>query len=257
RVTVALRHYGAKARIEAVSGADVVERRSNLVRLMRTLCERVLTWGEKLIFSGTRDDSLPPKVLAALDNYLAESNSKLLVVQPLRDERETGRRPPRSALLMECFEPPAEPPQLIARLDVVARHAAPALYNAVEHRRIPGRIVWSPLAKLQDGVGGKAKAITAAAIGLISFLGAMLYLVPYELKMESHGKLVPWARRVIYPPTAGEVKEFKVEPGSVGNEGSDLAVLYSSELATKLHALDAAYQGAADEAKSALFNATR
>ncbi len=34
RVTVAVR-YGSKARIEAVSGADVVERRSNLVRLMR------------------------------------------------------------------------------------------------------------------------------------------------------------------------------------------------------------------------------
>jgi hypothetical protein len=63
-----------------------------------------------------RDDSLPPKVLTALDAYLAESNSKLLVVQPLRDERDTDKRPPRSAVLMECFEPPAEPQQLLARL---------------------------------------------------------------------------------------------------------------------------------------------
>ena len=139
RVSVAIRQYGTKARIEAVSGADVVERRSNLVRLMQKLGEQVILWGEKLIFNGVRDDSLPPKVLSALDEYLAESNSKLLVVQPLRDERENGLRPPRSAILMECFEPPAEPQQLIARLDVVARHSTPALYNAVEHRRIPGR----------------------------------------------------------------------------------------------------------------------
>src|SRR5262249_42667651 len=73
RVSVATRQYGSKARIEAVSGADVVERRSNLVRLMRSLCEQVMNWGEKLIFNGERDDSLPPKVLSSLDAYLAES----------------------------------------------------------------------------------------------------------------------------------------------------------------------------------------
>ena len=158
---------------------------------------------------------------------------------------------------MECFEPPAEPQQLIARLDVVARHATPALYNAVEHRRIPGRILWQPLASLQDGIGGKAKAITAVAVGLLSFLGAMLFLVPYELKMESHGKLVPWARRVVYAPTAGQVMAFKVDANDVLSEGSDLAILNSPELAQKLHALDAAYHGAEEEAKAAEFSALR
>ena len=77
-----------------------MEKRSNLVQTMRKLCEHVLTWGEKLVFNGTRDDSLPPKVLAALDAYLAASPSKLLVVQPLRDERESGKKPPRAALVM-------------------------------------------------------------------------------------------------------------------------------------------------------------
>ncbi len=116
---------------------------------------------------------------------------------------------------MECFEPPAEPQQLIARLDVVARHSTPALYNAVEHRRIPGRMVWMPLAKVQEGIGGKTKAISAVAVALLSLLGAAFYFVPYQLKMETNGKLVPWVRRVIYPPTTGTIKEFKVEPGDV------------------------------------------
>jgi hypothetical protein len=252
RVSVAIRYYGSKSRIEAVSGADVVERRSNLIRLMQKLSEEVIKWGEKLVFNGSRDDSLPPKVLSALDAYLAESNSKLLAVQPLKDERETGRRPPRSALVMECFEPPAEPQQLLARLDVVARHATPALYNAVEHRRIPGRMVWQPLAKLQDGIGGKAKAISAAVIGLVSFLIAVMFLVPYELKMDSTGKLVPWARRVVYAPTTGYVQDFKVDPGSVVPEGSELAVLYSQELFKKLAELDASIKGAREEAQASI-----
>jgi hypothetical protein len=257
RVSVAIRQYGSKARIEAVSGADVVERRSNLIRLMRALCESVMNWGEKLIFNGERDDSLPPKVLSSLDAYLAESNSKLLVVQPLRDEREKGKRPLRSALLMECFEPPADPQQITARLDVVARHATPALYNAIEHRRIPGRMVWQPLAKVQEGIGGKGKAISAAAVLLLSFLGAALYLVPYQLKMDSTGKLVPWARRTIYAPVAGEVEEFKVEPGQLVPEGGQLATLKSPEVAAKLDSLIQAIASAQQEIHTARTNSIR
>src|SRR5207249_1243234 len=94
RVSIAL-FQGRRTRMEAISGADVVEKRSNLVQLMRKLCKRVARWGEKLIYTGSKDDSLPPDVLEALDNYLAESNSKLLAVMPLRDEREknTKKRP--------------------------------------------------------------------------------------------------------------------------------------------------------------------
>ena len=70
---------------------------------------------------------MPPNVLSALDAYLAESNSKFLVVQPLQDDREEdSTKPRRSALVMECFDPAATAEQLVARLDVVGRHAASA-----------------------------------------------------------------------------------------------------------------------------------
>src|SRR5207237_10935021 len=106
----------------------------------RLLTERVIKWGEKLSYNGIKDDSLPPKVLTALDDYLAESNSKLLVILPLRDEREKeSKKPPRSAIIMESFEPSTDTEQPLARLDVVGRHSAPALYTAVEQRRSPGR----------------------------------------------------------------------------------------------------------------------
>src|SRR5581483_435397 len=104
RISVALR-TGRKSEVLAISGADVVEKRSNLVQLMRALFDSVLDWGEELVYTGTKDDALPPAVLHALDNYLAESNSKLLVVLPLKDEcEETNKKKSRSALMMECFE---------------------------------------------------------------------------------------------------------------------------------------------------------
>ena len=156
----------------------------NLVQLMRALFDAVIEWGEKLVFTGVKDDSLPPKVYKALDEYLAESNSKLLVVQPLIDERDTkNQAKARSATLVENFEITTDQEQQFARLEVIARHATPALYNAAEYRRIPMRFIWMPIAKVQDGLGGKTKAIiTSVAVGLALFILAMLF-VPYPLKM--------------------------------------------------------------------------
>lgn len=244
RVSVAIRQ-GPRTSIAAVSGADVVEKRSNLVRLMRTLCDRVLDWGEKLVFSGTKDDSLPPKVLEALDAYLAESPSKLLVVEPLAPERDPTekkdkskpKKPVRAALLMECFEPPPDAQQPVARLEVIARHATSALNNAIEYRRIPMRWVWLPLAKVQEGLGGKGRTFSAIAVVALSFLISALILVPYPLKMEATGQLVPVVRRVVCSPVPGTVKDFTVQPGDVVKEQRDLAIMFDGELQAKLTTL--------------------
>ena len=48
----------------------------------------------------------------------------------------------------------AEP--MIQRLEVVGKHAAPALYNAAQMKRVPLKFLWWPLAKVQEGLGGKA-----------------------------------------------------------------------------------------------------
>jgi len=198
-----------KAKVEAISGADVVEKRSNLVTLMRALFDAVLAWGEKLVFTGAKDDSLPPDVLTALDQYLAESNAKLLVVLPLKDDRETeGKRKSRSALLMEHFETNTTPEQALARLEVVGRHSASALYNAVEYKRIPMRFLWLPLAKVQEGLGGKTQAIIyAVSAGLVALIFAMIF-VPYPLKMEANGRLLPTDRQWLFSTFDAQVKDI-------------------------------------------------
>jgi hypothetical protein len=225
RISIGLRR-GKKAAVEAISGADVVEKRSNLVQLMRMLFQRVMVWGEKLIYTGIKDDSLPPDVLDALDNYLAESNSKLLVIMPLRDERESEtKKPPRSALMMECFEPNATPDQLVARLEVVGRHAASAFYNALEHRRIPMRWIWMPIAKVQEGLGGKARAIiTSITLAVVLLIGALIW-VPYPLTMKAKGNLLPVERQYVFPPVGGTIREFKVDKGSVVFKGTPIVLM--------------------------------
>ena len=249
RISVGVRH-GKKAKVEAISGADTVEKRSNLVQLMRTLFQRVLVWGEKLIYTGLKDDTLPPDVLDALDAYLAESNSKLLVIMPLKDERESeSKKPARSALMMECFDPSSAPEQLVSRLEVVGRHATSALYNSVEHRRIPMRFIWMPIAKVQEGLGGKARAITYSIIaGVILLVGAMVF-VPYPLKMKAKGNLLPEHQnhlRWVYTPMAGHIKTFLVHPGDHVHKDQPLVVMVDTDLQSRI----AEYKGKIDQFKS-------
>lgn len=240
RVSVALRQ-GPTVTVQAISGADVVEKRSNLVQRMRALFESVLKWGERLVYSGSKDETLPPKVLKALDAYLAESNSKMLVIMPLRDDREKdSKKPARSAMMMESFEPAVSPEQLVARLEVVARHATSSLYNAAEHRRIPMRFLWMPLAKLQDGLGGKTRAIlTLVGVGVVALIIAMI-VVPYPLKMAADGQLLPIDRSYLFAPEEGFIKEIKtsLKSGSPVMKNQELIRLYVPGLEGRVRELE-------------------
>jgi hypothetical protein len=246
RVSVAVRE-GKKAQVRAISGADVVEKRSNLVQLMRTLFDKVIEWGDKLVYTGVKDEGLPPAVLHALDAYLAESNSKLLVVLPLKDERdETGKQKARSALMMESFETNSTGELAVGKLEVVGRHAASALYNSAEYRRIPMRFLWFPLAKIQDGLGGKTKAIaTLVMVGIGALIAAMIF-IPYPLKMEANGSLLPIKRMWTFAPVEGQIGRIPVGlmSGSAVYKEQDLLFMYDKDLAEKIAQLRGEINGA-------------
>jgi hypothetical protein len=230
----------------------VIDKRSNLVRLLRVLCGRVLNWGERLVYRGTRDESLPPQVLRALDAYLAESDSKLLVVLPVSDERELEQnRRPRSTLVLESFEPDAGAGKLVDRLEVIGRHAASALYNAAEHGGIPLRWVWRPLALVQQGLGGRARALALAIAAVLLAVVAALAVPPQLLslpgqllKMDARGQLLPKERRWLFSPVDAEVVRLDVPEDRVVRADQALMLLYfDAPLQQKLVQLQAEIEG--------------
>lgn len=247
RLCVGVRHARRKVTVEAVSGADVVEKASTHVRRLRRLMEAVLAWGETLTFKGEKDPGLPPDVSYCLDEYLAESQPKLLVVQPIRDEREKDQnKPARSVLVMESFNPPEDAEPLIQRLDVVAKHAAPALYNAAEMKRVPLKFLWWPLAKVQEGVGGKGRFYAAGGAVALALLTAAMVLVPYPLRMDAKGHLQPVEITKVYAKEEGVVRTLQVKPGQKILPG-DAALELSSE---KLRAEYDQWQSKLREARS-------
>lgn len=235
RVSVASR-LGGNTQIEAVSGADVVEKRSSLIQTMKALCDAVLVWNDKLVYSGQRDETLPPKVLDALDKYLAESNSKLLIISPLRDDREDKERPCRSCLVVECFEPNLTAEALLSRMNVLVKHASPAMYNVLEHHRVPFRWALLPIANIRDSLRGKrgtwAMVIIAAAAALV----AALTLIPWPLRLYAKGNLVPKDRQVITALFDGVV-EPRVHHGDMVSVDQELVRIDSKELREKINSL--------------------
>jgi hypothetical protein len=231
RLCVGIRHARHRVTVEAVSGADVVEKASTHVRRLRWLMEAVNEWGETLTFKGSKDSGLPPDVASALDDYLNESQPKLLIVQPIRDEREKdAKKPARAILVLESFNPPEQIDPIVQKLDVIAKHAAPALYNGAEMKRVPLKFLWWPLAKLQEGLGGKTRFYMIAGAVLLAILLAVMITVPYPLRMEAKGQLLPVETAQIFPPREGRIIDIYVMPGDKINPGFRVAYMYSQDL---------------------------
>lgn len=222
---------------KAISGVDVIEKRSNEVRRLLQLSGRVLAWGEKLVYRGVAEPTLPVDVAKALDAYLEVRASKLLVVMPLRADEETTE-PARFALVAETFEPELAPDQLVARLDVLGKHAQTALTNAAVYNGVWFRWLWRLLGRV---FAGRASAGAGWSIGIVAAaaLIAALVLVVAPLKMEAIGQLLPRERGWLYSPAEGQVVRFEqgVQPGATVVERQALVLMYDMQLELKLHQL--------------------
>ncbi len=259
RVSLAVRR-GAKAVVEAVSGADTVERRTTLVRRMTALCQAVMAWGDKLIYTGRRDASLPGDVAKRLEEYLEVSLCKLLIVFPMEDEREREpKRPSRSLLIVENFTTTQSAELLEARLETLSRHMAPAAYNASSFRQLPFGFIWKPLAAVKEGLSGRTKVITGLIVGILAALVLSMIFVPYPLRLDAKGQLLPLERRWIYAPVEGQVLRFAqgIVPGSVVVQDQSLVLMHDLQLEARILQLDAEIQAAQNDmdAIAKMFNA--
>src|SRR5690606_15059202 len=81
RVSVAIQR-GRKCYIEAVSGQDLFDKRSNTVTLLGELATAVVATGEPVWYTGDTTD-MPPQVEEAVQAYVDESHSKTVAVLPL------------------------------------------------------------------------------------------------------------------------------------------------------------------------------
>ena len=245
RLSVALK-IGGRTMVEAVSGQEIVEQRSNLVRDLTKLCKVVIRSGEDLIYTGNTE-GFAPDIRDALEIYVDESGSKVVVVTLLHkpeeeegpDEKEQKQKEKVAygCLVAEQIGDEVAPTDMHARTEVVSRHASTALWNAHEHHKI----FLKPLLKFMGSpwrvLRGRTLAKIAAVAGLILVIIGAMYFVPCNLTIEGQGTLLPEERRIVYAPIAGVIIDVPVEHGDIVKKGETIARLESKDLQKELKKL--------------------
>jgi hypothetical protein len=257
RVSIALRR-GGKCRVEAVSGQDLLDKRSSTVKLLGRLATAVVRCNEPVWYTGDTSN-LAPQVEKSVEEYVDESHTKMVAVFPLTrqrlsdadqeyedpDKREKSEQP-FGALIIEQIEDNRIPERTRKRIEIVADHACSAMGNSIEHNSIFMMPLWRFIGKSKVLLTAKMLPKTISVSILIIAAITALFVVPYDFNMHTPGTLERSVRASVYTMADGEVIDLSVKHGDYVNgpyadpvnprrklNGDLLVRLRSTELAIK------------------------
>jgi hypothetical protein len=229
---------GKNCKVEAVSGQDVFDKRSNLIRLLNKLTTAVVAGGEPVWYTGdTRD--MPPQIEDAVQEYVDESHSKTVAILPLgrpappeeddpkkREEQEA----PIGALVVEQIEDSRVAASLAQRAEVVRLHSSAALANAMEHQNLFLMPVWRALGKTRWVLRARTLPKTLAITGLVLAVIAFFIFYPASFTLEAKGTLEPVDRQDVFAGVDGVVEEIDVAHGDKVKKDQLLLTLRNTEI---------------------------
>ncbi|HJQ80599.1 MAG TPA: HlyD family efflux transporter periplasmic adaptor subunit [Lacipirellulaceae bacterium] len=238
RVSVAIRR-GGSCPVEAVSGQDTFDKRSNVTVLLSKLAAAVAKTGEDVWYTGDTSN-LAPQVEQALDAYVDESHTKSIAILPLKEPRDEearftseGDQDPAQVigvLLVEQMVDSRSPDGFLQRVEVVRTHSATALTNALEYEGLFLMPLWRFLGRGTRYFRGRALPKTLAILGTLAALIAFFSLYPKEFKLEGDGKLRPVIRQNVWAEINGDVQQVLVEHDDPVKKGQLLIEQHSDEL---------------------------
>lgn len=221
------------ARILAVSGLEIIDRRSNVIRRLEDLVKAVVAAGEPLHYT---DDpaSLPPQISLPLQAYLDEAHSRAVSIIPLHetDPSEEKSRPSRiiAALVVDRFEGGRDDELFRQRVELVTRQSELALRNALDQENLP----LFPVLRLLKKAGWLTRARqlpkTIFAVALLTAAILSLIFVQADFDIEGRGELQPKLRREVFARSDGIVSEIRTEHGQECKKGDILVTLTKSQL---------------------------
>lgn len=241
RVSVALKR-GRHCRVEAISGQDTFDKRSNTVTLLGRLATAVVRTGDPLWYTGDTED-FAPQVEEAVQAYVDDSHSKTVIVLPLArpqppEDKEKPRRPEIiGALIVEQIENARTSTGMQHRVEVVAEHSALALANARSHNDLFLMPLWRTLGKARFVLGARTIPKAIAILIAVAALVTALFVVPYEFKLQGRGQLLPVKRQNVFAKVDGVVTKLYVEHGDEIRQGAPLIDLRNNDLNVRIEAV--------------------
>ena len=256
RVTV-LTTRGRDCKVVAVSGQPSVNRRSNVLYLLRKLVKKVLP--TKQSFWYPSEKSLPQEIDNPLQAYLGNSATRSLIVVPMFDNTKQRSDSPDAVqakqriiggVVIEHCSEQWNRSDVENAVEVVTRHAGDALRNAHHHRQLLFYPVWKWLGKSKIVLAARNLPKTIAAAMALAGIILLLTFCPANLKIACDGVLIPEYRSKVFVPLNGTVAEIKVAHGEKVEAGDLLVRLINNDLENEATEL----AGRLDELKSRIEN---
>lgn len=265
-----LRQRGGSWEMLSISGQEVVEKKSAMVKIMTAFVKvhtplepipvtaegatapelrpHVIALGKKelLALSDGQTPEIPEARALALRPHgptshedadyfdLGQVSSSLLVQLLDSDKNVVG------ALLAESttegfFEPPPtakEPPPNHRLAEWIAGNTGRALKAALDHKELPFLFITRRLREGRRRLTGTQRArYLFKLIFWLAIIGGILFY-PYQEEVESDCTLVPEKRILIVPEISGRVENVFVKEGQFVKKGEPLAKLDTSALET-------------------------
>jgi len=234
RVSVAIRR-GRKCKIEAISGQDTFDKRSNVVTLLNHLTTAVAATGEPMWYTGDTSN-MAPQVEDAVQAYVDESHSKTVAVLPLKRPAEPGELEERDdretigVLVVEQIENARPREGMLQRVEVVTDHSSAALSNSLAHHDLFLMPLWKTLGKSRVVVEARHLPKTISVLIAVVGVLAALFLIPADFDLEGRGVLQPVIRRDVFAGIDGDVTSVEVDHGDMVTEGQVLARMRNTDL---------------------------
>lgn len=253
RVSVAIKK-GRKCKVEAISGQDTIENRSNIVAALNQLATRVCAAGEPLYHDGATED-LPPQIEEALEDYVDHSYGRNIAVLPLREpqrklgsEEETGaageidrddahRGEVIGALIVEQIETDIPRDIFRQRCDLVYEHGTRAIANSQSHSNLFLMPVWRALGRATWILRARTLPKTIGITALILAVVLGLTFIDKDFNLSAEGTLEPTVRRQVFAAIDGEVVKVLVQRNSEVKKGQLLVELRNPEIDIQLEEL--------------------
>jgi len=231
RATV-VQMQGKRCRTLAVSGQPSVNRRSNAVRLLEKVANKVLPMRQLFWYPESKE--LPPQIQDPLQEYLASSATRTFIAVPVFDKANSeqmqvdSHRETRKligGIIVEHCREQWDREQQAAVVELATKHGADAYRNAWNHQSLFLYSVWKWIGKSKIIFAARHLPKTiAAAVGLVAIALALTF-IQTDFQLSCDGSLIPQQRELVFAKSHGIVEDVLVEHGQKVEQGDPIVKL--------------------------------
>lgn len=218
-------HDGARLRLTSVSGVDLPDRRSNVVRAIEAAASGVAPSDRAFIYRESAAAGSGPEA-ESITAYADACHVRSAMFVPLLRPAADGVV---GMLVAEWFTE-TDPARSACAIERVATHASLGLANAQDHAEVAWARMLLPVQWVRSlWLGGRSQW-TGAVLVTAGVAAVALAVIPVPLVVTATGELQPSVRQHVYSPLDGIVEEVLTSDDADVAVGAPLLRLTNSEL---------------------------